>query len=49
MIGDCEVRLEGCICELGSDMVADRRDMRSTFGYTTLGAIADDGIGGYEP
>ena len=49
MIGDCEVHSEGCICELCSDMMADRRDMRSTFGYTTLGATADSEIGGYEP
>ena len=41
MIGDCEVRSEGGICELGSDMMTDRRDMRSTFGYTTLGAISE--------
>lgn len=44
MIGDCEVRLEGCICELGSDMMTDRKDMRSTFGYIMLGVISHEEI-----
>ncbi len=33
MIG---VRPEGCICEPCLDIIPDRRDMRSEFGYTEV-------------
>ena len=36
-IKDGEVRPRGCMCELCSDISPIWRDMRSRFGYTTLG------------
>ena len=41
MIKDGEVRPEGCICEPCSDIMTKWRDMRSKFGYTTLGESAN--------
>jgi hypothetical protein len=40
MVRDREVRPEGCICEPCSDISTSWKDMRSGFGYTTLGEIA---------
>ena len=37
-----EVRSDGCISGSGSDIMFNRRDMRSKFGYTMLGEILYD-------
>jgi len=34
-----EVRPDGCISGSGSDIILNRLDMRSKFGYTMLGEI----------
>ena len=34
-----DVRPEGCICELCSDISPNREDIRTKFGYTMLCAI----------
>lgn len=43
--GKFDLRSEGCICESGSDIMTKWRDMRSKFGYTTLGDISLGGVG----
>jgi len=39
MIKDGEVRPEGCVCELCSDISPNWKDIRSRFGYTMLSEI----------
>lgn len=42
MLEDGEVRLEGCICEPCSDIPPNWKDIRTKFGYTTLGVIVSE-------
>jgi len=45
MIEDGEVRPEGCICELCSDISLNLEDMRSRFGYKLLYEIPNPAFG----
>ena len=44
-----EVRPDGCRLTMFGYNTKNIRYMRSKFGYTTLYAIPDNGIEGYEP
>ena len=39
MIEEGEVHPEGCICEPRSDISPNWKDIRTKFGYTTLGGM----------